>query len=206
MSLVKVIVSFSRLRDDDLDTKSQVIINSLTGNTDFPNPVPTLAEIAASREAYVDALTANETGGKQETLRKNLARKDLEKQLGLLGLYVQANCKENELIALSSGFDIQKSRAPIGILAKPNNFKVENGPLAGSLQASLDKIEGAKSYLFEITKTPVTEDSIWRPELSTTKTILIENLVAGTQYAIRVAGVGSNPKKVYSDVLFRFAQ
>lgn len=206
MSIVKVIVSFSRLRDDDLDTKSQVIINSLTGNVDFPNPVPSLAEVTASRNAYVAALTANETGGKQETLRKNLARKDLEKLLGLLGLYVQANCKDSELIALSSGFEIQKSRAPIGILAKPSNFKIENGPLAGSLQASVDKVEGAKSYLFEITKTPVTDESIWKTESSTTKTFLFEDLTAGTQYAIRVTGVGANPKKVYSDILFKFVQ
>ncbi len=206
MSTVKVIISFSRLRDDDIDTKSQAIIDSLTGNADFPNPIPTLAEITASRNAYVEALSANELGGKQATLRKNLARKDLEKQLGLLGLYVQANCNGSELIALGSGFEIQKSRTPIGILAKPSNFKVENGPLAASLYASVDKIEGAKSYLFEITKAPVTEDSIWQVESSTAKTFLFEDLVAGTQYAIKVAGVGSNPKKVFSDVLYRFAQ
>ncbi|MET3126720.1 hypothetical protein ABID42_001822 [Arcicella rosea] len=206
MSTVKVIISFSRLRDDDLDTQSQVIISKLTGNVNFPNPIPTLAEITASRNAYVDALIVSKTGGRQETLKKNHARKELEQQLGLLALYIQANCKNDDLIALGSGFEIQKSKAPIGILAKPSNFKVENGPLAASLYASVDKIEGAKSYLFEITKAPVTEDSIWQVESSTAKTFLFEDLVAGTQYAIKVAGVGSNPKKVFSDVLYRFAQ
>lgn len=206
MATVKVIISFAKLRDDDLDTKSQVIIESLTNNPNFLSPQPSLADIASARTAYINALTANEMGGKQETLVKNQARKVLEAQLKLLGLYVEANCKNDEVIAQSSGFDIQKSRVPVGILSKPTNFKVENGPVSGSLTASCNKIDGANSYVFEYTKAPVTEESVWKPEYSSAKTHLFNGLIAGTQYGIRMAGIGTDPLLVYSDVLLRYVQ
>lgn len=204
MSVIRIIISFTKLRDDDLDTKSLVIINSLTGNTNFPTPQPSLAEIAASRNAYINALSANETGGKQQTLVKNEARKDLEAKLRLLGLYVQANCNNNEVIAQGSGFDIQKSRAPIGILERPSNFKVENGPASGTLIASSDKVDGAKSYVYQITTAPVSNTSIWQTEFASTKTHMFVGLTPGTQYAVKMAGIGVEPMLIYSDILMRF--
>jgi len=204
MSIVKIIISFTKLRDDDLDTKSLVIINSLTGNANFPTPQPSLADRAASRNAYINALSANETGGKQQTLVKNEARKDLEAKLRLLGLYVQANCSNNEVIAQGSGFDIQKSRTPTGILERPTNFKVENGPASGTLIASSDKIDGAKTYVYQITTAPVSDNSIWQTEYASTKTHMFIGLTPGTQYAVKMAGIGVEPMLIYSDILMRF--
>lgn len=204
MTAIRINLSFAKLRDDEIDSKGLSIINSLTGNLNFPNPVPTLAEVAASRVVYVEAMSANINGGKNETSIKNQARKDLEENLRLLGLYVQANCKDNEVIALSSGYDVQKPKRPIGILAKPTNFKVDSGPTSGTLLASSDRIEGAKGYIFEITTTPLTDDSLWKPIFSSTKNCLFEGLVSGSQYALRMAGLGSEPIKVYSEVIFRY--
>ncbi|MEA5405684.1 hypothetical protein VB776_22285 [Arcicella sp. DC2W] len=204
MSIVKIIISFTKLRDDDLDTKSLVILNSLTGNANFSNPQPSLADIAASRDAYINALSANETGGKQQTLVKNEARKNLEAKLRLLGLYVQANCNNNEVIAQGSGFDIQKSRTPTGILERPTNFKVENGPASGTLVASSDKVDGAKTYVYQITTAPVSDNSIWQTEYASTKTHMFVGLTPGTQYAVKMAGIGVEPMLIYSDILMRF--
>jgi hypothetical protein len=204
MTAIRISLSFTKLRDDDIDSKSLAIINSLVGNPNFPNPVPTLVEVTASRNAYVEAMSANIKGGKNETSIKNQARKDLEENLRLLGLYVQANCKDNEVIAQSSGYDIQKTKRPIGILAKPTNFKVDSGPVPGSLIVSSDKIDGAKGYIFEITNTPLTNDSVWKPIFSSTKNCLFDGLLSGSQYALRMAGLGSEPIKVYSDVILRY--
>ncbi len=125
----------------------------------------------------------------------------LAEKLKLLGLYVQANCNNNEVVALSSGYDIQKARKPVGILAKPTNFKVENGPVAGSLTLSSDKVEGAKAYVFEITNTPVTPDSVWKVGHSSNRNHRFDGLTSGTQYAVRMAGIGTELSLVYSDIL-----
>ena len=206
MASVKIIISFIKLRDDDLDTTSQIIINKMTDNVNFPTPTPDSKVIVELRKAYVDALTEVRNGGKEATALKNETRKALEAQLRLLALYVQANCKNNEVIALSSGFSIQKTSSPVGILAKPEKFKVEDGPASGTLIVSCQKIAGAKTYLFEMTDAPLTATSVWLPKFSTTKLLMIEGLVAGKQYAFRMAGIGADPLLVYSDVLLRYVQ
>lgn len=206
METVKIIIGFSRVKDDDLDTKTEVIINSMTGNANFPTPVPPLAEVSAKNTAYVAALGAAKTGGKEETALKNQARKALEASLRLLGLYVEANCQNNEAIALSSGFDLQKAATPVGILPKPEDFTVENGPAAGTLEVGAKKIKGAKSYVFECTPAPVTDASVWTAKFNTAKSLLFEGLTPGKQYAFRMAGIGSDTMLVYSDIILRYVQ
>lgn len=204
MPVITILRSFKRLKDDALDKKALLIINSLTGNPNFTNPHPSLTEIANSRIAYIDALASAKVGGKQETAYKKQCRNNLETQLNSLGLYINLNCKNDEVVATSSGFDIKKIGKPIGILPKPSNFSLSNGPIKGSLIANIDKIAGAKTYIFEITEVPVTKESIWVKQLSSTKKMLFTGLVSGTEYAIKAAGVGKESLLIYSDILSSF--
>lgn len=204
MPKITILRSFKRYREDELNIKTSVIIQCLTGNSHFPTPQPSLAEINQSRMAFLDALVASKTGDKQATLHKKECRSILEKQLELLGLYVNMNCLDNEVIAKSSGFEIKKKGKPVGILAKPSNLRVVNGPVKGTLIANTDKINRAKSYIYQITTAPLTETSIWETHVSSRKKMVFENLPSGTEYAIKVAAVGKEPILVYSDVVFSY--
>jgi len=204
MAKIKIITSYSKLRDDDLDTKSQVIINSMKDNANYLSPVPDLQELSKIRDAYVSALTAKQSGNKQATALKNETREALEAQLMALAMYVQLNCKNNEVIALSSGFDLAKARSPIGALPAPTDFKVVNSAGSGNFTLSCKKVVGAKSYIFEYTLAPVTGDSVWTAQSGSAKTFTLEGLTPGQQYAFRMAGVGADPKMLYSDILLRF--
>ena len=123
-----------------------------------------------------------------------------------LGTYVQLNCKNDLAILLSSGFEAAKPKAPVGMLLKPENFKVENGPNSGSIKLSVDKIKGASSYRFESTVAPVTATTNWTVNVGTASKFVVDDLTSGQQYAFRVAGVGADPTIVYSDVVTRFVQ
>lgn len=204
MPKITILRSFKRYKENELNVKTSAIIRSLSENPHFPNPQPSLEEINQSRMAFVDALVASKTGSKQATLHKKDCRSILEKQLELLGLYVNMNCLDNEVIAKSSGFEIKKKGKPVGILAKPSNLIVVNGPVKGTLIANIDRINRAKSYIYQITTAPVTETSIWETHIISRKKIIFENLVSGTEYAIKVAAVGKEPILVYSDVVFSY--
>jgi hypothetical protein len=206
MATLKVIVGFSGLRDDDLDTKASSVIKAMTGNINYTTPVPTLAIMQTTLTAYEVALTASANGNPEKTAVKDQKRRDLEAVLKQLGTYVQLNCKNDLGILLSSGFDAGKNATPVGILPKPENFKVENGPNAGTAKLSLDKIRGASSYRFEFVSSPVTGASVWAVNVGTARTNIVDGLISGQQYAFRVAGIGADPTVVYSDVLTRFAQ
>jgi hypothetical protein len=206
MANVKIITGFARLRDDELDNRVQKIITSMTGNVNFATPAPPLSTVATALAEYQEALSQSKDGSKEKTAIKNQKRDALEKILNSLSLYVQANCQDNLAILLSSGYEARRPNTPIGILAKPQNFKVENGPNPGSLRLSVDKVIGADSYLFEYTTVPVNDATNWKVKAGTARTFTIEGLSSGQQYAFRIAGVSSDPTLVYSDIINRFAQ
>lgn len=206
MSVIKVITSFSKLRDAELATRAQTIVDNMTGNSNYPTPTPALTEVTAALATYRDALSQAESRTKEKIVIKNEKRKALESLLNALAMYVQTNCQNDLATLLSSGFHSRKPGSPIGTLIKPENLKVVNGPNLGSMKLSIDKIAGAVSYMFEYSEVPVSEESRWIARGSTARTYTVEGLSSGKEYAFRVAGVGADPTLVYSDVVSRFAQ
>lgn len=206
MAILKVLIGFSELRDDDLDTKAANIVKSMTGNTNYTTPVPTLAVVQTTLTAYETALTAAQNGTPDKTAFKDQKRRDLEAVLKQLGTYVQLNCKNDLSILLSSGFEANKPATRVGVLPKCENMKVENGPNSGTIKVSVDKMKGARSYRYETTPAPVTGQSVWNVNVGTASKFTIDGLISGQQYGFRVAGVGADPTIVYSDVITKFVQ
>lgn len=204
MSKPKILTGFSRYSDPDVLVKAKEINSHMANNVNFANPIPTLADLTVLITAFELSLANAASGSKLETSLKNQKRDLLEEGLTNLAFYVQANGKNDEAILLSSGFEMQKSKTPIGILPKPENFKVLPGNSVGSVKVSVNKITGADSYLFEYTDAPVTANSIWLVLPSSKSNNTISGLISGKQYAFKVTGVGSNPEQVFSDVVLSF--
>lgn len=200
----KVITGFSRYSDGDLSIKAKHIVTSLTGNSNYATPTPTLSAVSNAITAFDSATEAAVDGDKQSTALKKQKREELEALLNNLSLYVQLNGQDDEVILLSSGFDLKKAGTPVGVLPKPASIKVSPGDNSGSVKVVVAKVEGAKTYLFEYTLTPVTSDSVWTDVASTKTTAIIDNLISGKQYAFRVAGVGADTTLVYSDFITSF--
>ena len=205
MGTLRVRISFRNYKDTDLEQKAQHVMQCMTGNANFINPTPTLAEVQACIDKYAIALGNVVDGSKQDTAIKNQARVSLESLLHNLGLYVQLNSKDDEAIMLSSGFDLSKTPTPIGVLPKPANFSTGKNINKGSIDLSLNAIKGAKSYQYEYTDAPVTATSVWHVVTDTSTAITISSLISGKEYSCRVAGIGSDPTRVYSDVIDKVA-
>ena len=104
-----------------------------------------------------------------------------------------------------SGFDIASTRTPVGVLPKNENFSTGSSDIKGNVDLSLNPIKGANAYQFEYTDAPVTDASIWHTVTSTAAWITIPNLTSGKEFAFRVTAIGSDPTRVYSDVLIKRA-
>ncbi len=205
MLTLKVKIGFKIYTDSGFYQKSEHIEQCMTGNPNFLTPTPTLLVLQAANVKYSGALAKAIDGTKQDTALKNQARAELEAILHDLGLYVQLNGKNDEAIILSSGFDIASTPTPIGVLAKPENFTVETGKSKGCIDVSLNPVNGARSYQFEYTDTPVTPTSVWHVVTCTAAFVTITGLVSGKEYAFRVTGIGSDPTRVYSDAIDKIA-
>ena len=197
MAKIKVLVDFHHYRDAELDQKANFIISSMTGNAAFPDPVPDIVSITTANQEYITARRDAETGDHEKVAVKNQKRKALEDLLGKLGLYVEANGNNDEAILISSGFSLKKEREPVGILPKPTGFSV-HATEKGMIQLDLNAIKGAESYLYEYRSLG---EANWTVRISTKSDLLLTGLESGKQYEFRVAGIGANPERVYSDVL-----
>jgi len=204
MTIVKVLHKFARLRDDGLDVFAQNVLNKLAANANFITPVPALAEVEAVLRSYQSALALSVNGSKEQTSFKKEKRAALENMLRDLAMYVQVTSRNNATVALSSGFDIRQPGTRVGVLAKPVNLKIGPGPNTGTLRLGVEKVYGASSYVFQYTDAPATETSIWITKASTARNIVIDQLIIGKAYALRIAAVGTDPTLVFSEVVTKF--
>ena len=73
-------------------------------------------------------------------------------------------------------------------------------------QAILVKIRSSSTfciayfYEFEYTEMPLAPTPNWIQKTCTKRRLLLEGLTSGKQYAFRVAGAGSDPSRIYSEI------
>ncbi|MEE1946928.1 fibronectin type III domain-containing protein [Pedobacter sp. KR3-3] len=200
MKKPKIVTSFNRYRDTDLENKARTILASLTSNGNFASPQPSLNELQTALDNYSAALSHTENGSKLETVAKNESRQKLEDVLYRLALYVETIAGSNELVLVSSGYSLVKAETPVGRLPKAENFTVKI-PEKGMAQLRLDAIYGAESYQFEY-RAAGTET--WQVTVSSKSSLVLKDLPSGAQYEFRVAGIGAATERVYSNEIKSF--
>ncbi len=200
MAKLKILTDFTSYTDSALEQKAELIVDSMTDNAHFTAPVPAPADIRTALTAFDAAIVKAKEGGKVEKAERDAKRQELVVLLEKLALYVQMQGNENEAALASSGFSLSRTPASIGILEKPRNFTVKPDNV-GMVKLSLKAIYGAKSYQYEYRKT---NEEQWTVLVQTRSNTLITGLQSGQQYQFRVAGIGTAPERVYSDVLSSF--
>ncbi|WDO14001.1 fibronectin type III domain-containing protein [Flavobacterium sp. WW92] len=197
MSKIKIITSFSRYSDADLEQKAELIADSMTNNANFESPEPAISVLQAATTAFDTAIIKAKEGGKTEKLIRELKREELIGILDKLALYVQMKGDGNDAALASSGFSLSKIRNIVGALPKPQNFAL-HAENVGKIKLSLKPVRGAKSYLYEYRKKG---EEVWEIMVYTKTTLVLTDLQSGQQYEFRVAPVGSSTEKTYSEVL-----
>jgi hypothetical protein len=114
--IVKPTVNFLSIDTDaQLITDVGAIIGALTGNADYPNPMPTLATMSGALKAFELALSEASLGGIVLTAVKNAKRAELVSLVRQLANYVAVACQLDLASLLGSGFPIHKpTRSAIG--------------------------------------------------------------------------------------------
>jgi hypothetical protein len=107
----KVSLGFARLPDTELDNFAQTIIDTMTGNTSYPSPPVTMANLQTAKDDFTTKLSIAQTGGRVDTAAKNNSRQNLITSLRRVASYVQMTCDDNRRSYLARGF---KRRATIG--------------------------------------------------------------------------------------------
>ena len=204
MNKVSLDFSTNQYADAELKVKASTIVSSLEGNAFFPDLAPNVTTIKLKITTFDDFLAKMAVGNKQVTAEKNIARAELVDSLCVAGRLVQNISKGDEVMILSSGFDMNRKPAPVEMLDQPTNVNVKAGKISGTLDLTWDVVDHARSYEVRYTMLPKTENSTYEKVTTPKRKITLEGLTAGQQYAIQVAGVGSDPRRVWSFEIISF--
>jgi hypothetical protein len=183
----KVSLGFAKLPDTELDNFAQAVIDAMTGNTNYPSPPVTMANLQTATDDFIAKLSVSQTGSQADTAAKNSSRQNLITLLRQTASYVQMICGEDLGKLLTSGFEAQSSNRASTQLAKPEGLVLKNGN-TGQLVARITPVKNTNMYEGRIKPS----DGDWMPSVFTgdSQHITFGGLTAGKNYTAEVRALG----------------
>jgi hypothetical protein len=192
--------SFTRLSSQDFLSQVQRIVTAMTGNANFPEPwpatVPTLAQIQTDLAAFQSALNATSSGDRTRIVPRNTARSKLGEDLAQLGCYVQLTAQNDADMLATSGFPLRQ-RAPRTqnpmVPAAPAVFRLDRGPISGSIVLRASRVSMAGSYDVQVTTGDPTVESNWidAGSYKNCRRIELTGLTPMKTYSVRIRALGA---------------
>ena len=200
MKKTKIKLHFAGFSDAEMEARSFGIIAAMTGNTHFPEPSPTLADLNNSLKLFSDALALAKTGDRVKAVNKNQLRENLDRLLTRLADYCSFIAQGDRFILASSGFALSAETSAPKTLGSPENFSVEIGSKTGDALAFVNTVANAKSYLFRWGIAPIVNET-WFHTIYSQPRFTITGLIPGTIYSFQIAVAGSKGQLVYTDII-----
>ena len=169
MRTSKAILNFTGLSDGNLESVALSIIDSMTDNANFPNPVPSLSEVTAAVTDFSSALSGAKSGDKAQIELKNIKKAAMIDLLKRLAAYVTFTANGNRNVIATSGFTISKDGSSSRAMTAPASFKMTVGKTPGQATSTVSGVKGVKAYAHQYTADPMTDASVWQSELVTSR-------------------------------------
>ena len=201
----KVNTAFIRPRDGELVNIGYLAIDSIKGNTLFPNPNPTMDDLLKATQEYQQALY--DAAGRDQKLVaiKDAKRAVLRAMLTQLAEYVNTVSNGDKAMLLSSGFKLAREKDGTDDLKPIADLDIRtDSPEQATI--SVKRVPGAKAYVFEYTTGIVTNESVWVSKTATEPFCTLRGLQSGVKHSFRVIAVGRSEKSVLSPIVSRFIQ
>ncbi|MBK8614626.1 MAG: fibronectin type III domain-containing protein [Flavobacteriales bacterium] len=192
-------LGFSRITSSALVEKGRNCVKMLTGNPAFTTPVPTLASITAACNALDAANQAYDfTRSRLDKEARATGFAALKLMIKELGGYVTALSAADKDLILSAGFEVEKSRQPIGKLPAPVDVRADVTLYPGRIDVRWKGVAGRSFYILEMRED--VDGAQWEQVLLTTKNrYTAEGLTSNSLYSFRVTAMGAAGASPVSD-------
>lgn len=199
MNIKPAIGFLNRDGEAPFTNKVTIILESLNGNSVYPNPTPALAVVEAAFEAYKLAAAEAAQGGRKNIAERDARRAELVAVLRQLSSYVEGTANGDMVKLLSSGFPVQKpTRTPVGPLPAPAAPVVTQGPVTGTIAVSTAVVRGASSYNWSLVLKSAPGVEVQTAQTTSASTEF-SGLVPGQIYLVSVNAVGASGTSDWSD-------
>lgn len=199
---MKVKNGFAAMPDGDKAPRAQLIVANMTGNPHFTTPNPTLLEVAG---VITDVTTTTSTAAaaaaaaRMAFQEKRNAIRALEAVMGQLASYVDNIAAGDEVIILSSGFEVRVPGVPAVIPAMVTGLDTKPSEFAGHFQADWDPSDEGRWYEIQTSTDPNVSAS-WVAFGTTARTDAnVGPLTSGQRCWVRVRAVNSAGPGPWSD-------
>jgi hypothetical protein len=203
MKNLSITNGFTKIGDSRLAKKAQQVYEAMNGNPHFPDPVPSMPALAQAISVFTDSLEACRFGDRLKAAAKNQKRQLLTDAMHQLADYVLFKSAGDIAIAVSSGFSVNRQRAPAPPIARPENLRVEPGLNSGELVNKINRVKGALAYLYQYATDAMMEQGHWASIPCSRTVCTLTNLQPGIKYNCRVSVIGPKDQFVHGDVISR---
>jgi hypothetical protein len=207
---IKPVTGFRKMAPAAVLSNANAVYQGLNGNTNIPAPpapfdLPTLL---AANQALTAANAAALDGGKKAIAQRNHQKEVVVKLLDQLAKYVEANCKDDMTIFLSSGFKAAAPPKAASPTASEQVRSVQLGPASGQMRVELVALPGAGRY--ELRWAPVPAGGVptaWviQPVTNVRTATIVSNLTPGTTYAFQARAIVKSAYTDWSDSVTQMA-
>lgn len=202
-----VLIDYSKLPDEELDNFSDVVYKALNPNANFTWAANVMTTFQTNITTYRAKLHAAMNGSSTDVAAKNAGRKILITSLRDIAMEVNRQSAGDLVKLRSSGLTLAKERGKVGVLPKPESFKVSTGINSGELLFKVNANESAIMYNFYAAPVPAPDDiNKWRLIPSTTHKKNVAGFTPGVQYAVKCAYQGTDPHLNFSETFLIYAQ
>lgn len=190
---------FRRYTDSAALVFGKGVLVALTGNDFFPTVSPSLETLQTAINDYDAALSLAKEGGKAHVGAKNARKQELLDVLTNLAFDLMKTADGNEEMLLTTGYPLSKAPQPLPPLNTPEIKKIEGGESVGQLVITVKSQPSVRTYMYEFTPDPLTEDSEWKNQNTTSIKAILSGLISGKKYWCRVVAFGSGDQAMVSD-------
>ena len=188
----KVLVSFTRMKDDELVVSATTIIGAMTGNEHFAEPTPTLESVQALLDDFSAKLAVSRRrGSPEETALKDESRLPLEAALRQLGYYVNGVAEGQLSTLLSSGFPTNSGTSnPVLVPLKVEAVKLSDGRQSGQVRLDFQSQPNVRMYEYQYRSE---DDEQWsdRYTTSSSRGNIIAPLAVAKVHEVRVRAINT---------------
>lgn len=184
------VLNFKDLTIPEQVLKTRNIINHTDNNADFPNPIPSIADITASTNLLEATYLLAAHRGHNFVTKMNRQEKNHYALMMLFVGYVQDESGGDEIKIISTALDVKKRGGKSKMLAAVTNVRQLKWGREGEVRVRWDLLKGARSF---VSQTSVNWKKGWQyTDFAGTKTTLVIGKLVQEGYTwVRIAGINS---------------
>lgn len=168
------------------------VVAKLTGNAHFPTPPVTVAQLGTLGDELEAAIELATDGSKASKEARNAKAAEVKVALNTVADYVRMVAKGVAAILSTSGFELAKQRAPIGVPGTTKLLQARMTNQKGTLELRWSLVYGAHGYQVWMTASDPSIEANWQAIGYTTRgSHQVTDLESYKAYWFCVSAIGS---------------